>query len=355
MIDVLFIAQNSHQYNYFNKLKANLHLKIEVVKPTHFCYKKVLEIDLSKKKKEIYLKYSPFKAYVYFKYIQLITPFFECNYEYFITKYDPKIVAIWNGIKYPQNIAVKIAKKYNKKIVYFENGFLPNTTQMDFKGVNYYNSLPRDVEFYKNLKLDIKLDTNLEKREFVGKQILENVKLPQDYIFVPFQVGYDSQIIYFSDFKDMRELFFLIKDISEKLKINFVFKEHPSDRVNDYSDLHKIAKKSKYLTFANTIDTQALIENSKSVVTINSSVGIESLLFHKKVYVLGKAFYKIEGITIPSDKNNLLEKIKEDKKIDFEIVDKFLKYLKIYLIPDSWKNPTKRHFIEIEKRLRKYF
>jgi len=352
MIDILFIAQNNHQYNYFIKLQKNIDLNIEVVKLTHLCYKKLIDVDLSKKKEEIFIKYNPLKASLYFKYIQLITPFFECNYDYFIKKYNPKIIGLWNGIKYPQNILVNIAKKYNKKFLYFENGFLPDTTQVDSKGVNYYNSVPRDESFYKNLQLDIKLDKNLQQRKFVGKQILEDVELPKEYIFVPFQVAYDSQLIYFSDI-NMEELFFLIKDISEKLKINFVFKEHPSDRVSDYRNLHKIAKNSKYIMFANKIDTQTLIKNSNAVITINSSVGIESLLFHKKVYVLGKAFYRIDGITIPATKNNLIDKIIENKKIDFDIVDNFLKYLKIYLVPKNWKAPDKRHFEEVKKRILK--
>jgi len=350
MVDILFIAQNTHQYNYFKKIQQNLDLQIEVCKLNHLCYKKIIDVDLSKKKEEIFIKYSPLKAKLYFQYVKFITPFFECNYEYFIKKYNPKAVGVWNGIKYPQNILVKIAKKYNKKLIYFENGFLPDTTQVDCKGVNYYNSLPRDIEFYKNLKLDIKLDKKLQQRKFVGKQILEDVELPNQYIFVPFQVAYDSQLIYFSDI-NMKELFFLIKQISERLKINFVFKEHPSDRVSDYSHLHQIAKKSKYIMFANKIDTQTLIQNSKGVVTINSSVGIESLLFHKKVYVLGKAFYRIDGITIACDKNNLEEKLNDDIKIDFDIVDNFLKYLKIYLVPKNWKTPDEVHFLEVEKRI----
>jgi capsular polysaccharide export protein len=208
------------------------------------------------------------------------------------------------------------------------------------------------MEYYKNLNLTFSPPKRLEKREFVGKQKIIEVNLPKEYIFVPFQVGYDSQIIYFSDIKDMRELFFLIKDIAEKLKINFVFKEHPSDKTNDYSDLHKIAQNSKYITFANKIDTEELIKKSSSVITINSSVGIESLIFHKKVYILGESFYRIEGITIPCNKNNLLDKLTSDIEIDFNLVDKFLAYLQnVYLVKDSWRNADKEHFKNIEKKV----
>ena len=355
MVDILFIAQNSHQYNYFKKLQKNLNFKIEVTRTTHLCYKSYTNtIDiLNYKQKEIIGKYKPFKASVYYKYIKFITPYFECNYRYFIKKYNPKIVAFWNGIKYPQNIGVKIAKSMNKECLYFENGFLPDTTQVDTKGVNALNSLPREKSFYETLQYqDIKLPSKLIPRKIEGKQKLEDITLPENYIFVPFQVAYDSQIIYFSDFKSMRELFFLIKDISKKLDLTFVFKEHPSDKVNDYSDLYKEANSK--LIFANSIDTATLIKNANAVITINSSVGTEALLFNKKVFVLGEAFYAIDGITCKVTKNNLLDKLKnKDYTVDKKLIKNFLSYLvKDYFIPNSWQNPKREHFLKLEEKIK---
>ena len=351
MIDILFIAQNRHQYDYFNKLAENLDFNSKVVMPKQFCYS-FKKYNIDKKLDEVERKYSSFKARLYKVYIKLITPYFECNYRYYINKFDPKIVAVWNGVKYPQNIAVAIAKEFGKKILYFENGFLPSTTQADCKGVNANCSIPRDYEFYKNLEIDTKLPQELNKREFIGKQKVYDVELPESYIFVPFQVAYDSQIINFSNFSGMEELFFLIAEIANNLKVNFVFKEHPSDRVSNYSKLHTIAKESPYLIFANSIDTQELIQNSEAVVTINSSVGVESLLFSKKVFVLGEAFYAIDGITIKADKNNLESKLQLNQDIDFKVVENFLKYLKSYLLPNSWKEPNKEHYLALNKRIK---
>jgi len=351
MIDILFIAQNRHQLEYFNKLAKNLEFKCKVVMPKHICYS-FKKFNIDTKLDEVNRKYSKLKASIYRQYIKLITPYFECNYRYYIKKYNPKMVAIWNGVKYPQNIAVVVAKEFNKKIIYFENGFLPSTTQADCKGVNANSSIPKDYQFYRNLKIDTKLPRELNKRAFVGKQKLYSVKLPKDYIFVPFQVAYDSQIINFSNFNGMEELFFLIAKIANNLKINFVFKEHPSDRISDYTELHDIAKTNPYLNFANSVNTQELIENAQAVVTINSSVGIESLLFSKKVYVLGEAFYAIDGITIKANKDNLENKLQENENIDSKVVENFLKYLKYYLAPESWKKPSKEHYLAINKRIK---
>ena len=150
----------------------------------------------------------------------------------------------------------------------------------------------------------------------------------------------------------MEELFYLIAKIANNLKINFVFKEHPSDRVSNYSKLHNIAKESPYLAFANSVSTQELIQNAKAVVTINSSVGIESLLFSKKVYVLGEAFYAIDGITIKANKNTLVQKLQDKQEIDFKVVENFLKYLQSYLLPNSWKEPNKEHYLALNKRIK---
>ena len=354
MIDILFFANKSHHLNYFNSIKNNLNFNIKVVKLNHCCYKSLIDKKeiLNLKNLEIKARYSPIKSTLYFNYIKLITPFFECNYEYFIKKYNPKIVAFWNGVKYPQNLGVKIAKSFNKKCLFFENGFLPNTTQMDFKGVNALNSIPKKSNFYANLNYDnISLPKELIPRKFEGKQKLTDTTLPKNYIFVPFQVGYDSQIIYFSNFKSMRELFYLIKDISKKSNFTFIFKEHPSDKVNDYSDLHKECNEK--VMFANNIDTKTLIQNSDAIITINSSVGTEALLFNKKVFVLGEAFYAIDKITTKVTKNSLYEELKKDFKVNEKLIQNFLAYLlKEYLIPDSWRNPTKNHFKKIEQKIK---
>ncbi len=353
MIDILFIAQNKHQYDYFKLLSQNIPFKCKVFTPSLPLYS-LKKYDISYKLKEIQSKYPNNKAKLYSLYIKTITPYFGANYEFAIKRYNPKIVALWNGIKYPQNIAKIIAKKLNKKLLFFENGFLPKRTQVDCKGVNALNSVIRDYNFYKNLSSYNELPKALEKREFVGKQITTNTSLPNEYIFVPFQVAYDSQIIQFSNFKGMEELFFLISEIANKLKKHFIFKEHPSDRVSNYEKLHKIAQKHPFIDFANNIDTQSLIQNAKAIITINSSVGMEALLFEKKVFVLGEAFYAIDGISIKANKKNLLEKLQEDPPIDFSVVKKFLGYLYYeYLVADSWENPSQAHFDGVSKKVLK--
>ena len=136
-------------------------------------------------------------------------------------KYD--LVIIWNGYAFKQRLIAEVAKKLNIRVAYMENGLLPNTTTLDCKGINYNNSLPRDTSFYKSLnnqKPFIKPD-NLVVRRAVDKETISEQQsgIPENYIFVPFQVDNDTQIVCNSPYiKNMEELFFLCAEVQKKTK-----------------------------------------------------------------------------------------------------------------------------------------
>jgi len=239
---------------------------------------------------------------------------------------------IWNGGKFRQQIAIAIAKQKGIKVYYFENGLLPHTLVFDQKGINFDNSMPRDRHFYEAYQSDIPLPKALVPRKGKKRTTFEGdaEKLPETYIFVPFQVDYDTQIIAQSPWiKNMRMLYDLIEKIASQSDYHFVIKEHPSSGV-EYPELHERASQTPNIHFANAHSTQNLIERSEAVITINSTVGIESLLFHKKVIVLGNAFYAIDGIAKRIlDEDELLKALKNlpNLDMDIELVDRFLRYL----------------------------
>jgi len=354
-MDILFFAHNSHQKRYFTTVSNNIKFKSKVLRVA-FSYCNYEKIDLSYKFKEIENKYSGIKKLIYKNFIKFQAPLIYCFYKNAILKYNPKLIIMWNGIKYPQYILNDLAKELEVKTMFFENGFLPDTTQADCKGVNYLNSVPREQSFYEKLEyykqpLPDKLIPRVPVRKLQGDEI----DLNRDYIFIPFQVNYDSQIIRFSpSIKSMEELFETVNEIADKFKIDFIFKVHPSDRVTDYSKLLKKAKNNVYFAIN---PTNELIKNAKAVITINSSVGIESLLFNKRVISLGEAFYNIDGIVKHSNnKDELVKIIKnlENWQTDIKLIRNFLGYLYYeYLIPKSWKNPDKKHFEKVNERIDK--
>lgn len=239
---------------------------------------------------------------------------------------------IWNGGKFRQRIAIEIANVLNIKVYYYENGLLPNRIVFDDKGINYENSVPRNKDFYEKYHNDNELPKELIPR--VSKHIKKfngsKIVLPENFIFVPFQVDYDTQIITNSNWiKNMRMLFDLIEDVAKQSDKYFVLKEHPSSGIN-YPDLHKRVDKINNISFANSYATQDLIEKSDAVITINSTVGVESLLFHKKVIVLGDAFYSIDDISFGvKNKDVLIKTINNIDKlnINIKLIDNLLKYL----------------------------
>jgi capsular polysaccharide export protein len=242
-------------------------------------------------------------------------------------------IMVWNSSLFRQSIAVEIAKQYNLQPIVAESGLLPNRLVIDTKGANYLNSVPRDKTFFQHYSNPYPLpDTLIPRAPKNAKKFQKSKKitLPEKFIFVPFQVDYDTQILLFSPWiTDMNMLFDTISDIAKKDQIHFVFKEHPSSK-KEYPDLHHKASESPYLSFANGHTTQELIEKSEAVITVNSTVGIEALLFHKRVILLGNAFYAIEGITKQAKDYNTLSTLLSalhSWEPDHILIDHFLKYL----------------------------
>lgn len=368
-IDILFFAVNSHQLKYFKKLVDNLPFKSKLIYfPNFFISLKGLDIikQIDKEKiikrayTEVDIKYKNRLSLYRFLYKKILNIQFLWTTLFiyqFTKKYHPTYIAVWNGKKFHQSIAIEIAKKSNIKSIFFENGILPNTTTIDFKGVNATNSLPKNINFYKKLNYkNKKLPVNLENRKIQNKtKIFFDTNVPKEYIFIPFQVAYDTQIIDHSLWiKNMFDFFYIIKKLSNNIDIHFLIKEHPSDRLSNYKSLYK--ETTKKVNFIN-ISTQTLIENAKAIITINSSVAIESLLFHKKVIVLGEAFFAIEGIVkVVKNYEELENAIKyiDDFHINYRCIQNFLLYLKNdYLLTDNRKNTSQKHYEEIILKIRK--
>lgn len=362
---LLFFAVTKHQYRYFNRLSTHLAYKSKVIffpSLRHLSFrglKLFKQIDtesiLETKYREIEAKYSSglHKAF-YKKLLQFQAPWVVMSVYKALYAQQPDYLVLWNGKKFHQAIALAVAKALDVKSIFFENGVLPNTTTMDFKGVNASNSIPREASFYRELNhSDKALPQNLEVRIAKKEKKLFETTLPDQYIFVPFQVAYDTQIIQHSPWiGDMFEFFELIEWLSQKLNIPFVIKEHPSDRVSDYGSLHRRANSK--IQFSSE-KTQTLIENASLVMTINSSVAMESLLFKKRVMVLGEAFFAIEGVVkVATSKEQILEILQDIEKwqIDNRLVDNFLTYLYYdYLLPTNWRNSDEEHYQAIEKKI----
>lgn len=317
------------------------------------------------------------------------------------------LMVTWNNTFMFDSAAKRFSDENKIKHLMFEAGiFRPYTFTLDFQGINYGNSVPQNKEFYYNWMRNNQLNDNLETRlkveelypfntpplkklylkermrdvlyrrylnidlelEIIHETLLQKVKknvkkgllnktnektvvkqLPANFIFVPFQVHDDSQVLINSDrVKNMESLVEIMDREIRKLnaltnnKYYCVFKEHPADNGRiDYTGLYEKYKSNEYLIFMKDYDTSELIKKSKLIITINSTVGIEALENFKKVITLGNAYYNIEDIVwhCPSTEqlhqciNNVLK-----EEVNKELVSSFLNYLRFeYQVEGDWR------------------
>ncbi|MEA3405345.1 MAG: hypothetical protein U9R28_06350 [Pseudomonadota bacterium] len=364
MKSIVFFAASRDQLRYFSELTKNLSIGSDVVwhkalvRPCLFV--KLPGSELTKQAKLLTKrKQNSRKGRHYPKYIWPIftsLSFVQACWLYavyiaWLKKLPSDTVGVWNGKKFRQAILVVALKTMHKKTIFFETGPLPGVSAIDPLGVNFYSSIPNNVEFYLNRPMsdDTQNTSSIPQATRPGS-------LPKNYILVPFQVVEDSNIYLHSQWiRNMRQLFTLCQRLSKVLGegVTFVFKEHPSCN-ESYEDLRKL--QSPQLQFVYDVSTPILVEYAKAIMTVNSTVGIEGLIARKKVFVLGDALFGIEGISYPvsSEKAllNLLLNL-DSLEIDEIAISSFIDYLKNdYAIPqNAMKKPDKEHWLAADQRL----
>ena len=127
----------------------------------------------------------------------------------------------------------------------------------------------------------------------------------QQFVLCPLQVHDDSQLIYHSPYGSVEDFItevMLSFHESSSESMALCFKHHPMDR--GYTHYGKLIKKLTMqlglqgrVFYCHDIPLPELYYHASSVVTVNSTVGISSLLHQLPTKVMGKAMYDIEGLT----------------------------------------------------------
>lgn len=303
--------------------------------------------------------------------------------ESFIKSNGISCIVCQNDTRWQHDLAKRVADKLGVKIFVFELGlFRPSTITIDPCGVNFNNSVPRDTAFYekysyinKKEKINLDLPQSKFKRDLVvAKYIIynsigklfnknsienkdlklgdyisrfyksyfmkekeDNLSLPKKYIFVPFQVNDDSQILVHSNFNHMLDFIEVVISSVEKYNLKYqdnlsiIFKEHPMDigKIN-YQTVYNLYSHRDDLIFLKSGNVNSLIANSEAVVTINSTVGLEAIEQYKPVICLGNAFYCIPNIANFARSDNLEDVLYRSiiNNPNKTLIDNFLNYLK---------------------------
>lgn len=364
---VLFLALAKHQKNYFQSLLDNTELQGRVVVPAKLPFpdlsdfgRAITQVDwrnlIEEKCRERAVK-KRYNGGLYRLLLRLELLVMALRFAAVLGKERPDVVAVWNGgHRYCSLLASMCGPEV--RTFYFENGLLPNTTTLDPRGVNYRNSVPREQAFYVDYARSHSTRSSTEEaiRLIPRKPRVEGgtpVDLPERFIFIPFQDDRDTQVRLFSPWvRDMCDLFALAERLVSELGVTVILKEHPSSR-ETYPDLHE--RVSDKLFFANQNSTQQLIESSLLVITLNSTVGLESILLGKPVLTLGQAFYNIEGLVLHGDSaGEVLELICRNPswQPDVETRQGFLAYLQDeYCVPGAWTAADQTHWGEVARRM----
>ena len=201
---------------------------------------------------------------------------------------------VFNGYLAPSALVEAEALSRGRKVLYLEKGYFPNTIQCDCGGINADAHLPRSADFYRALgdRIPQELPQVLERRvnKKAGAAIAD---LPDTFVFVPFQVPSDMQILKHSPWvRNMPDFYEVLLQLTERCNFTFVVKEHPSFPIS----IKNKVRSHPRIIFANNNDTADLIARCKAVLTINSTVGLEALSRDRPVISIGKAIYNIPEI-----------------------------------------------------------
>lgn len=122
----------------------------------------------------------------------------------------------------------------------------------------------------------------------------QNENLPLDistckpYYLFPMQVTADSQVLLNSDISLIEAIGIAMKK-SEQDGVKLVIKPHPAEL--DKTIYTKIQKLYPQAIIMNG-DIKKMIREAEKIITINSTVGLESILMGQKVEFLGRSFYQ---------------------------------------------------------------
>ncbi|MCQ8822216.1 hypothetical protein NQT65_18665 [Pseudoalteromonas agarivorans] len=158
--------------------------------------------------------------------------------------------------------------------------------------LDYFSSLlGKGIREEDQVSLFKKISTVLKlfKSKSSADLVYDTGELSADYIFFPTQVRYDSQLILNSDINNQQAIekaVLLAKERDCKLYVKIHPAETDPEILKDY-----ISLKNKYNFLIVNSNTTELIKNAKVVVTINSTIGLEALIYNKELKVYGRAIY----------------------------------------------------------------
>jgi len=256
----------------------------------------------------------------------------------YVSNESPDIFVVWNGQDHVGRIISHLARQKGIPVAYMENGYFPDTLQMDSKGVNSAASLAEksfdelvneapvrlaEVPAAVVVRDLIPISTSDQIKLYIDRAMLINyyatypeqrgsdkfkkrklqklreqipedvVEIPEKFVFIPLQVHDDTQVLLNCRHFNSVESFFeaaypaIKRNFGSDFKI--VVKEHPEDLGRwDYTEFRK---KFPDVIWLRKYNVEKLLDKASCVVLINSSVGLQAIKRMKPTVVFGESFY----------------------------------------------------------------
>lgn len=231
-----------------------------------------------------------------------------------------------------------------KNIIRMKEAAVTPLFSMDFSGYSGWSDISINFERYEKeiAKIDegtVNLVLNEWKQRFIEKN---NSKYPQsdesvpetatDFVFYPMQVQNDPVSIH-SSYDGLK----LLHDAAELARENQVYllvKRHPFCQSFAIEETITLLTESNPWVIRTNSNIHDLIRKSKSVITVNSGVGIEALIDGASVFCSGRCEWQ-QCCNIISDKNDLRKAFSpQPGKMNL-----FQKKTLTYILTKYWINP----------------
>lgn len=258
-------------------------------------------------------------------------------------RHMPSLVFIWNGSTTSNLAVADWARENGIRCAFFEVANLPGKIFVDPEGVNaksrlaaspeLLDELPDDISAYQRWResyLRAKFDNAIVPQAALMKRInwwvlvdrtlssfltspYESVPLlkkilsklqvrnaaydcaeitpeKEPFIFFPMQVSSDSQVLANSEI-DVEQALIHAAETARERGLRLVVKPHPAEP--DVKFMRKILQlKHKYGFLFCNANIFRLMERAETVITINSTAGLEAMILGKDVQCLGRSFYR---------------------------------------------------------------
>ena len=220
----------------------------------------------------------------------------------------------------------------NKKHLHIQESTLAERCSMDYMGYAGYSSLADDFT-YKIIDNYSKHINNIEQQiSFYIKNNISKYKqsdeefhLESDYVFIPMQVTTDA--VASLSYIDGIKLLKLVSEYFFNTSTKVVVKRHPyCNSIEVEKLINELEKEGKIIVSDSSV--HHLIKTSKAVITVNSGVGLETVIHNKPVIITGKSDYYYAATAIAKHGQELRDIISDLESLNINEVfrKKFLAY-----------------------------